>query len=695
MSIVRYTSPNHDSIQANQVVYYDPNDGLLVLHNHESNKILLLSDITHSGKRNGYEFESMDRSNDCQHHRCPNCGFSWNSFDGRATDRQSYKRQRLSNDPIKMMYAYQESEPGRIFLQYIRPDYFKLLGQLPDTRYQTDCHFLDDVSHSIPPPLEIYNQDYFKRFFSKETPYVLGSGAHAQVFKVSHVLNGVKLGTYAVKRINVGCNFELIKEVLNEVLILYELSSKGANEHNLIRYNHVWLELGEADELGTFVIPPQDPELSLKTSSRIPYVYILQQYCAGGHLEELIVKNYRPSQTLKEKVENERNRRRQIRTFSNHNDSVNRSKKWLHPLEILKFFTDVTRGVHYLHTNGILHRDLKPSNCLLDNVYIATLISGNNHRDTDLDQLPSVLVSDFGEGLILKHKEQSEYNVNGKNLPGSQDRQGNTGTLEYTAPGLWEYKQVDVTLNGETLHSLNDFTFESDIYLLGLILCFLCVGELPFTIPAIDECDPQQIRFQILSWFNSLTRDGFGTWFKNASASIIKDSNVHSVIYTQFEDLIYNMIKSTGLSKSTVANIESMGALNVLQNLASISNTLKNYSNVEYLNINKERRTNTLNKDAGVKKARYTRNHSHVKPRNPIRVLNVSRSRFVCSAWCLLNFILLEVRSYRRHSIASSFVKACIFTGTIVCIVVEGTHVALGIGFGTSLATLVIVGLEL
>ena len=57
-------------------------------------------------------------------------------------------------------------------------------------------------------PEGVFNQGYFKRFFKKIDPYTLGSGAHAQVYKVNHILNNIVLGTYAVKRINIGGQLE-------------------------------------------------------------------------------------------------------------------------------------------------------------------------------------------------------------------------------------------------------------------------------------------------------------------------------------------------------------------------------------------------------------------------------------------------------------------------------------------------------
>ncbi|RCK56476.1 putative serine/threonine-protein kinase IKS1 [Candida viswanathii] len=524
MSVIPYNNGNKD------IVYHNPNDGVLVVHDRQENTISLVSTMTsetQTENKNRTRTSSQTFTTDQFTHapgmtKCPNCGFAWTEYPNNTTRRRSSQSASgLFNISLPKEYLSQG---------FMHTDYFKLLGKIPVNEERAPKPSIK--SSALPDG--VFNQGYFKRFFKKIDPFTLGSGAHAQVYKVNHVLNDINLGTYAVKRINVGDQFEFLDQVLNEVLILYELSTTAANENNLIRYNHVWLEMGELDDLSAYFLPAS--LLSDKAGpTTVPYVFILQQYCDGGHLEDLINKNFTVEENLtwKQKVELERKKRQAGKS----GEAAQKQLKWLTGFEIWKFFHDVANGVNYLHKNGILHRDMKPSNCLLDVKYqrfdnSTQKFSTLEEFESKVFDLPKVLVSDFGEGKFIEKRHSIA-------LEKMTDRQGNTGTLEFIAPELWLYSN-DPALGNDSKKFFNDFTYQSDIYSLGLILCYLCVGKLPFSGIVRDENDPQEARNKILDWYYTLTSECFSEWFEQQIAQ--RDGQVDECM-RDFEKLIYIMIK--------------------------------------------------------------------------------------------------------------------------------------------------------
>lgn len=487
MSVVPYQSNG-------QIVYHDSNHGILVVHHNDENRIQLLADPSHR----------------YFHRKCPNCGFSW---------------EEQTPEPVY------DSNP-----QFMHSDYFKVLASLP--------YHKEELPFSTPLPRDIFNQGYFERFFRKIPPYVLGSGAHAQVYKVMHVLNDVELGTYAVKRISIGDHSAFLEQVLTEVLILYELSEKGANE-NLIRYNHVWLEIGDMQDSTTFILGPT-------SNDKIPYVYILMQYCAGENLEDLITKNFSAKHmSMRERVELERQRRR--------SKTTKLESKWLSDVEIWKLFRDVANGVAFLHSHGILHRDLKPSNCLLEGEYRQV----NGSFETVVELLPRVVISDFGEGKFINKQYLAAKE--------DEERHGNTGTLEFTAPELWLYANYDPSSKKQLF--AHGFTYLSDIYSLGLILCWLCVGTLPFSDATQKQNDPEKVREEISQWYNNLTQDSFSEWFHR-----LLGPRTLTPVLDQLQGLIYLMLKN---GDDSISRISCNQVLEYLDGITWVHRPLRRPSVVE------------------------------------------------------------------------------------------------------------------
>lgn len=564
MSIVPYYSDRNT-----RVVYHDLDHQIVVVHNHQDNSVSLYHDRLRYSQPRGPVSAGVETGK--AEIFCPNCGVGLLDFlqghrssTRRRTSKKTSSRRKerptgvflsvsLFSDPVSIhdsvaiedsvalldsvalprrtaiaRWAPLPSTVGFSPVEFMHRDYFKLLAQVGNSAA------LGAPGDEQTTNADLFNQGYFERFFKKIHPVVLGSGARAQVYKVVHVLKNIQLGVFAVKRINVGDHSQYLDHVLNEALILYELSVRGANEHNLIRYNHVWMETGELADLSTILLGREGAP-SRSSNAVVPYVYILQQYCDGGHLENMISRTFQREATMlcKERVEMERARRRRSKTLELLPPPP--EKRWLRDVEVWKFFREIVNGVLYLHAHGILHRDLKPSNCLLESRYEPSAIGHAqrfaSQRDLDaaLARLPRVLVSDFGEGKFIDKSPS---------VP-ADDRCGNTGTVEFTDPKLWVYAAADrhTQVKRKFAHR---FSYDSDIYSLGMILCYLCVGVLPFADILTNTNDPEAIRRDISVWHDALSAQSFQDWFSRRCVLVYGRSPASM---GDFEILIFMMIK--------------------------------------------------------------------------------------------------------------------------------------------------------
>lgn len=536
-------------------MYHDLTHQIVVVHNQQDNSFSLYNDNERRPNRGRSPSIPDPEQNEIF---CPNCGIDLLEFLAQG-NRPKYRRRHSNNSGSTMSGSWRNDRStvaladkainkwpiqfspypsmGLSPEEFMHRDYFKLLANVTENSAALGAPG-DEPSISL--PSDLFNQGYFDRFFKKIPPGVLGSGARAQVYKVVHVLKDIQLGVFAVKRINVGDHSQFLDHVLNEVLILYELSVRGANEHNLIRYNHVWMETGDLSDLNTILLGREGAPLEAGINV-VPYVYILQQYCDGGHLEHMMMSNFQREMMMltKEKLEIERARRRSRKSGNPLLPLENSlEKRWLLDIEIWKFFHDIANGVVYLHSHGILHRDLKPSNCLLESRYDPVVIPPAQEFDSlgELDdtllKLPRILVSDFGEGKFID-KQGPETSIF------SDERRGNTGTVEFTDPKLWIYARYEKTKEGKRKFAHN-FTYECDIYSLGMILCYLCVGVLPFTELLTDTNDPEAIRNDISQWHKNLTVHVFHEWFDKQLLCL---NNHSSEAMDDFKVLIYLMIK--------------------------------------------------------------------------------------------------------------------------------------------------------
>lgn len=276
------------------------------------------------------------------------------------------------------------------------------------------------------------NQGYYGRFFVETKK--LGRGYRGSVFLCQHILDGIHLGEYAIKKVAVGDNHDWLVQMLREVHLLERL-----HHPNIVSYKHAWLENHQLHKFG--------PEVTC--------LFILMECANGGNLEEYIERSLadlhtpaegeavlgegRDKETTKPVSVRERllqNRRQHQQQHHLHDpfhpplsgiiggngmpggqERANSmpQRHYLSITEIWSFFFDICEGLAHLHRLGIIHRDLKPPNLLLS--YSNSQVKGSK------GERPRILITDFGECEVLDQAAK-------------RNRTGATGTLEFLAPEL-------------------------------------------------------------------------------------------------------------------------------------------------------------------------------------------------------------------------------------------------------------------
>ncbi|KAJ3381164.1 putative serine/threonine-protein kinase iks1 [Lobulomyces angularis] len=326
------------------------------------------------------------------------------------------------------------------------------------------------IDENIPIPIPIQsgfsnktlNPGYYERFFIEKVK--LGKGF--RVFCCLHVLNGIVLGEFAIKKVPVGESKDWLVKMLREVKLLEKL-----RHPNIIEYKHAWVEDYQLTKFG--------PE--------IPTLFILMEQANGGNLEEfvelqwkgdtddsnIIFKKFRGKNNAKGVYPNSASMGR-LGGIGYQNVGSLKKVRYLNESEIFSFFLDICKGLVHLHEHGIIHRDLKPNNLLL-------------HYDNDNRELiPKLLISDFGECAILNDIKNRSKNNFGEGL---EDRSGTTGTLEFQAPEL---------LIKTNMKYLNLHNASTDIWSLGMILYYLSFSRVPYTqVEDVDILYKEILEFRL------------------------------------------------------------------------------------------------------------------------------------------------------------------------------------------------------
>ncbi|CBH09796.1 protein kinase, putative [Trypanosoma brucei gambiense DAL972] len=150
---------------------------------------------------------------------------------------------------------------------------------------------------------------YYKRYFREIQK--LGSGTFGGVYLCQHVMEGVGLGYFALKKIPVGDNTSYLHKVLSEVRILEEVKQHP----NMVEYKHSWVDTAQIADFG----PP------------VRCLFILMEYATIGSLDSYLER---------------------------HGSALPTIAVWY-------FFLSAVAGTAHLHRKNIIHRDLKPQNLLL------------------------------------------------------------------------------------------------------------------------------------------------------------------------------------------------------------------------------------------------------------------------------------------------------------------------------------------
>ena len=163
---------------------------------------------------------------------------------------------------------------------------------------------------------------------------------------------------------------------------------------------------------------------------------------------------------------------------------------------VIKFFKQLLDATTYLHSRYIIHRDLKPDNILLDE---------NNN----------IKISDFGLSAIVENPlDENQKNID-KDLINSQSC---IGPIKFVCPEILSKK---------------NYSFQVDIYSLGLTMLCLMSFRNPIKIVNIDGKKKREIKLEYM------LKHYYNEYLRSLVLRMIDENNeIRPKVYEAYEELI-------------------------------------------------------------------------------------------------------------------------------------------------------------